>query len=165
MGTSRTLFVILLLCGATLQPGSSARAQTGSAQHLEDYLKTLRGDLVARRDSALVALVQLSEAQAKTFWPLRDAYDAEALKLSDRRVALTTEFAGTQGALTAEKARAFADRMFELESERIALRRKYFDKMAADVSPVAAVQFLQLQRQFETMLDVKAAAVVPLAGE
>jgi hypothetical protein len=56
-------------------------------------------------------------------------------------------------------------RSLKLDEDRNALRRKYFDVMSEKVSPLAAGQFLQLERQFETMMDFKVQSVVPLAGE
>jgi len=54
--------------------------------------------------------------------------------------------------------------MFSLDEQRAALHKKYFDLMVERVNPVVAAQFLQLQRQFETMGDLKLATYVPLAG-
>ena len=56
-------------------------------------------------------------------------------------------------------------RSIKLDEDRNALRRKYFDLMAEKVSVLVAGQFLQLERQFETLMDVQTQAIVPLAGE
>jgi hypothetical protein len=37
--------------------------------------------------------------------------------------------------------------------------------MSEKVSVLVAGQFLQLERQFETLMDVQTQAIVPLAGE
>ena len=65
----------------------------------------------------------------------------------------------------AEQAKDLGARSLKVDDERNALRRKYFDLMSQKVSPLAAGQFLQLERQFETMMDLKVQSVVPLAGE
>jgi len=147
------------LGGATLQ----AQAPAGQAQSLEELFKVTRGELKARRDSALSTLVQLEGEESKKFRPLVQEYDAEMAKLGEARLALMTEFGKASDKLTPDQARSFADRFFKLEDERSAVRRKYYDRIAQEISPVVAVQFMQLQRQFETMGDLKLASVAPLA--
>ena len=122
-----------------------------------------RGDLMARRDSALDTLLHLDADGTKKFRPLKESYDAEMKKIAEQRLALMKEFMAAHDKLTAQTAKQMADRAFQLEDARNAVRRKYFERMSAEVSPVAAVQFLQLQRQFETMADLKAATNTPLA--
>lgn len=139
--------------------------QGGGTDTLEQYFKITRGELTQKRDSALDALIHLAPEQAKKFRSIRDAYDAELKTWAEQRVTLMKDFAKVQDKLTAESAKAMADRLFKLEEDRNVLRRKYFDRVSAEISPVVAVQFMQLQRQFETMGDLKAATLVPLATQ
>ena len=44
------------------------------------------------------------------------------------------------------------------------LHRAYFRQISEEISPVVAVQFIQIQNRFETMADVKAATYTPIAG-
>ena len=119
MTSVRWLPVLLLVSLATAVP--TRAADKTEAQMLDEHLQVVRGDIVAKRDSAIKTLVQVDEQHAAAFRTLREQYDA--------------------------------------------LLRKYFDLMAAQVSPVAAGQFLQIERQFETMADLKVATAMPLAGE
>jgi hypothetical protein len=158
----------LLVLGAALawiqvQPAGAGEEPTVEVQTLEEYFKVVRDDLVLRRDSALRALIQVGEDEAETFWALQKAYDEEAAKLGEKRKTLMREYWKDHNNLTAEQANDLADRSFLLDDERNALRRKYFERISADVSPIVAVQFLQLQRQFETMADLKIATYAPLA--
>lgn len=162
---ARTLLVSVSLLVAMTVGGVPLRAQApaGQAQSLEELFKVTRGELKARRDSALQTLVQLEGAEAKKFAPIVHEYDAEMTKIGEARLALMTEFGKVSDKLTPDQARSFADRLFKLDDERTALRRKYYERIAQEISPVVAVQFTQLERQFETMGDLKAASVAPLA--
>jgi len=156
-GTALALFSV-----QPAQAGEQAQTQTQD-QLLEEYFEVLRGDLTMRRDSALRALIQLKEGEAEPFWALQKAYDAELSEIGEKRLELARKYAAHHDKLTAEQATGLAQKFLALDDERNALRRKYFDKIAADVSPIVAVQFLQLQRQFETMADLKVATNAPLA--
>jgi hypothetical protein len=133
------------------------------AQAIEELVKATRGDLRKRRDSAVNTLVTLEGDQAKRFRPLQRAYDEELRAILDERLEIAKEFVEIHNKLTPETARPIAERFFKAEEARLALHRKYFQKMSDEVSVVAAIQFLQLQSQFETMYDMQVASAAPLA--
>jgi hypothetical protein len=160
----KSLMFSLLLLGAVLVASQSARAAEPPAQSLEDHLKATREDIRARRESAIRTLVSLDEAQAKVFWPLKSQYDAELKTNGEAREALLREYAKVYQKITPSQAQALGVRSLKLDEDRNALRRKYFDLMSEKVSPVAAAQFLQIERQHETMMDLEVQKIVPLAG-
>jgi hypothetical protein len=135
-----------------------------SDKQLEESLSVVRGDIMARRDAAMQAIIQLDEKQAKPFRALKSEYDAELKKLSESRRALLKEYVAVHTGLTAEKATDLALRSLALDDQRNALRKTYFERMSKELSPVIAGQFLQLERQFETMADLKIATIMPVAG-
>jgi hypothetical protein len=51
---------------------------------------------------------------------------------------------------------------FDVESQRLALLRKYHDKIAAALSPVRAVQFTQIEHRMGTVVDLIIASDLPL---
>ena len=158
------LVALLALAALTVAPQAYAQAQAkAQSETLDEYVKTIRQDLSQRRDSTLQAVMQLTEEEAKTFWPLKEKYDAEMDKLQDQRRELLREWGEIYNELEPAKANSLAERFFALDARRNELHRKYFYLMSADVSVVDAVQFLQLNSQFETMGDVKLATYVPLA--
>jgi hypothetical protein len=161
MRTVRWLPLLLLSSVA----GFAHAADKTETQMLDEHLQVVRGDIAAKRDSAIKTLVQVDEQHAAEFRTLKEQYDAELKKLSEARQALIREFVSGRKTLTPEKARDLATRSLDLDDKRNALRRKYFDLMATQVSPVAAAQFLQVERQFETMADLKVATAMPLVGE
>jgi hypothetical protein len=162
---SKLLPISALLVGTALALSRPLLAADPAAQALKDQYRAVRGDVIAKRDSALQTLIKLDEGQAKAFWPLKAQYDAELKKIGEAREALLKEYAKVYKAPSPAQATDLATRSLKLDDDRNALRRKYFDLMSEKVSPLAAGQFLQLERQFETMMDFKAQAIIPLAGE
>lgn len=164
---SKRLFPSTLVIGGLLVLAPTARGQEpkdATSSHLEDHLKLVRGDLVQRRESALRTLIKVDESQAKVLWPLKDQYDTELKALAASREAVLREYAKAHKSLTPEVAKDLATRSLKLDEDRNNLRKKYFDLMSQKVSVIAAAQFLQLERQYETMMDLKVQSVVPLAG-
>ena len=144
-------------------PGLAGQPAEANKKVLEDYFRTIGTDLAARRDSAMSTLLQLNKEEAKVFWPMKKAYDKELNKLFDARFELLRDFDAVHDKLTATTANELADRSLALDNQRTELHRKYFKLMSEKISPVVAVQYLQLQGQFETMADMKIATHVPLA--
>jgi predicted ATP-dependent endonuclease of OLD family len=149
-----------LLALALVVPATPVVADEG----LDSLIQTLRSDLGQRRDSALSTLVELNGDKKKAFWDLTKAYDEEHRKITEQRVALIKEWGKIYTDLTPEQARDIVERAFDLNDARTELKRKYFRKIADEVSAVAAAQFVQLQTQFEVMADAKLSVNVPLAG-
>lgn len=161
---SRRLIFAALLVGAALASVLPAMAADPMAKQLEQQIDAMRGDVMDRRESALKTLIPLDGEQATAFWPLKAQYDEELRTNGKAREALLREYAKVHKAITPEQAKDLGARSLKLDEDRNALRRKYFDLMSEKVSPVAAAQFLQLERQFETMMDFKVQSIVPLAG-
>ena len=152
--------VALLVLGATAVP-----AQDDEMKALEQMFQVAKGELTGKRDSALKTLVELDGEKEKAFWALVQQYDQEMGQQRQQRRAVIEEFVAAHDKLTAEQAEKLADRALDLDNARNEVRRKYFKRMAKEVSPVAAAQFLQRQGQFETMGDLKLASAMPLAAE
>jgi hypothetical protein len=108
-------------------------------------------------------LLDMSPEQIKVFRPLQQSYDRDLKALGKKQQALTKEFGKIFDKLTAETAAGIAEKFFELEGERLALQQKYFKQISDEVSPVVAVQFTQLQRRFETEIDMERMKYSPLA--
>jgi hypothetical protein len=98
------------------------------------------------------------------FWPITKEYDKEMKALREQRLDMLKSFTAVRDKLTPETANQLAERALSLADQRNEVRRKYFKIMSDKVSPTAAMQFLQLESQFETMADLKLATAVPLAG-
>lgn len=168
MTRSRWHSLSTILVASTLAlslPAQAAGPQDPANQALEDHLKAARGDIYQRRDSAVRTLIKLEGDQAKTFAQLVAQYDEELKKIGAARGALLREYVNVYRNPTPDQAKDMALRSIKLDDDRNALRRKYFDLMAEKVSVLAAGQFLQLERQFETLMDVQTQSIVPLAGE
>ena len=162
-GTPRNTFLILGLVLACALPAAAEQPAEANKQVLEQYFAAIGADLAAKRDSAISTLIELTPEETQLFWPIKKAYDAEFRKLLDARFELLGEFDAVHDKLTAETAAALAERALKLDEQRTDLHRRYFKKMSDEISPVVAVQYLQLQSQFETMADIKIATHVPLA--
>ena len=147
---------LTLLVAGTVPP-VAAQSSTPKA-----YLELLRSDVRTSRVEILTEALLLTEPQADAFWPVFREYDTELSKLGDRRIAMIKAFAETYGSITDEQATQFAKDWFAVHSDRLKLRKKYFDKVSKAVSPLVAAQFIQVENVVGMLIDIQIAAELPL---
>lgn len=141
---------------------AAAQAQS-DAQALEDHMRKVRSKVAQKRDSALKVLLEMTDEQAKAFWPLQKQYDKELKELWKVDRELTKDFNKVYKNMTTESAAEIGKRFFDLERDRLALQEKYLKLMSDQVSPVIATLFIQLERRFETELEMERMKYSPLA--
>lgn len=157
----------LLSLGVTLLIPVSALVAappaTSDAQALEDHMRQVRSDLVRKRESAFQTLLTLDEAQSKTFRSLVKSYDDEAQALGRKDWELLREFGQAFDRLDPATAEKIAERSFANQRAWLDMQQKYFKQIAEQVSPVVAVQFLQLERRYEAQAITERMKYTPLA--
>lgn len=160
----KTLPAILILLALSTPAFVVAQAPHASdTEALESHMRTVRKDIARKRESAFRSLLVMTEEQERAFWPLQKAYDKELGKLSRTQWRLIHEFGESFDELDADSAQRFAERFFALEREWNDLHQEYFGLMAEQVSPVIAVQFVQLERRFEAQALIERMKYTPLA--
>ncbi len=122
----------------------------------------LRANLRADMAELIGDSMELTEDEAKLFWPIYRHYERDRRALGDRRISLLEEFGASQETMTNDKAAAFTERSFALEEDTLKLRRKYYDQMSHALSATIATRFMQVERQITGLIDVQIASQVPL---
>ena len=126
------------------------------------YLELLRGDVRAEKIEILTAALDLTEAQSQAFWPIYRQYDTELAAIGDKRITMVKQFVATYDVMTDEEAGTFARKWMALQKERMALREKYFGKIAKATSNKIAARFLQVENAIGMLIDLEIAAEAPL---
>ncbi len=154
MGILFVLFALAVSSVALAQEGTVGR---------KDALETTRADLQAKRKAKVEANLNLTESEAKAFWPLYDEYQAEVVKIGDRRAALVTEFARDYEKLGDDQAKKMITESLDITEDALALRRATLKKMEGVLPPQKLARFLQIENKFDAQVDYELAKMVPLA--
>ncbi len=152
---SRAALAVVVL-GGVLVSYSSAYGQ------IDSYVELLRSDIRLQKQAVLTEVMQFSDEQAAVFWPIYREYDLERSKIGDQRLALIKEFAANYETMTDEKAMDIAARSFQLEEDRVKLRKKYFGTVQKALDPIIAAKFVQVERAIDALIDVQLASELPL---
>jgi len=158
--------IMLLLAGGFGLHGQSGGDQASDASkslNLTAYAELLRSDVRAEKVAILTEVMGFTEDEDAKFWPIYREYDSEMAKLGDQRVALIADYARQYSTLTDAAADNLASRALELESQRQAVKAKYFEKVKTALSPRTALRYLQVEQQLLLLIDLQISASLPIA--
>jgi hypothetical protein len=147
-------FLITVAGIAALGAAMQAPAQTPNAV---DEAEVLISQIQTDKRKVVLQTLALTDAQVAAFTPIYDQYQVEMKALFERQAAVLDKFAANFGAMTDEAARSILKESLSIRDDRNALMRKYakkFDKV---------LQWAQVENKLNTLLDMQAAAVVPIA--
>ena len=152
--------VTLVLVGLVMVMVSvfTVAAQEKPADNMQIVLEKVRADkklLVAEN-------VQLTEAEAKAFWPVYDQYQDELFLLRSRTVKLINDFAGAYEKMSNETAKKLMDEYMTIESLGPKLRQTYLPKFRKVLPEVKVVRYYQIENKIQAALFYELAANIPL---
>lgn len=155
---NRVLIVVGIL-GAILMAGAPAIAQEKPADNMEIVLEKIRADkklLVAEN-------LQLTEAEAKGFWPVYGRYQDELFLLRARLVKLIKDYTEAYDQMTNDTAKKLLDEYMTIEALGLKLRQAYLPKFRAVLPEVKVVRYYQMENKIHAALAYEIGAKIPLA--
>lgn len=152
--------LIMLVSSVTF----AALAQEPASTNME----ILRAKMQADKKLLVASAMKLSDAQAKAFWPIYDAHQAELDKINARIGQLITRYAEAynagEGALTADQAKKLIDESFVLDADELKLRKATAAKVSKALSPAYAARYVQIENKIRAVIRYELASKIPLAG-
>jgi hypothetical protein len=149
---------IFCTCGAARPAAAQTNSSSAKTQRQLD-IAAARAD----RKAIVGANMNLTEAQAKAFWPLYDAYEAKMDKLDDRHAAEVKAFAQHYQTLTDEDATKKLDEVIAIKQERLDVQKQFIPKFRAAISSINTTRFFQIDNKLAAMIQCDIAQIVPLA--
>jgi hypothetical protein len=130
--------------------------------NLRAYAELLRSDIRAQKSAILTELMEFTEGDDAKFWPIYREYEAELVKINDRRLALIKEYAANFAKMTDDVADRLARGALDVEGRRNDLKLRYYERFKSALGAKSAARFLQVENQMLLLLDLQIAASLPL---
>jgi len=143
-------------------PAVALPREEARERNLSAYIELLRSDLRTQKVAVITELMQLTEAEDKVFWPIYREYEHETSRLNDDRLAAIETYAKVYDKLTPGTANELAVKSLDIEARRTAVKKAYYTKLAAAVSPMTAAKALQIENQIQLIVDLQVAASLPV---
>jgi hypothetical protein len=133
----------------------------GSAELAQN--QALIKELQTEKRQVMLDTLKLTPEQSAKFMPIYDEYQAEMKKLMTEGSNLRNRlFVADFGGMTDVESKAIMKDMFRLRSDRIDLLEKYAGKLDRQLPATKVFQFVQVENKIQALLDVAAAASIPI---
>ena len=152
--------VTLVLVGAIVVMAwvCAAAAQDKAADNMQIVLEKIKADkklLVAEN-------MQLTDAEAKAFWPVYEQYQSELFLLRTRLVKLIQDYVGAYEKMTNETAKRLLDESMTIESLGFKLRKAYLPKFRKALPDIKVGRYYQIENKINAALMYELAQNIPL---
>ena len=137
-------------------------AAPAQESNIDSDIQVLRSNIRAQKTKLVSDNMNLTDAEAKAFWPVYRDYETELGKLNDKKVSLINEYAHTYDHMTDAEAKSLTERNLTLEKQKLDLKEVYFNRLAKAVSPKTAARFLQVDNRIDLLLTVQLASAIPM---
>jgi len=156
--TGQGLFIlamaILLLVGVT----AITAAQNQPADNMQVLLEKIKADkrLIVSEN------MELTETEAKAFWPVYDAYQNELFLIRTRMAKLIKDYADAYEKMTNAAAKNLMNESMAIEALGLKLRQAYLPKFRKVLPETKVVRYYQIENKLYALLLYELAGKIPM---
>jgi hypothetical protein len=156
MNKTLTLMATVML----LTFASSGLAQDEPA----DNMQILRDKIRADKKFVVATNMELTESEAKNFWPIYDEYQKDLQNINRRIVAVLESYAADfkSESLTDDKAKKLIDEALAIEQAEANLKSTYAPKLSKALPVRKVARYLQIENKIRAVVKYDLAQGVPL---
>jgi len=127
-----------------------------------DTMEALRNALKADKKAYIEQYMQLTQTEAKEFWPYYNTYQFDLQKINDRLIKLIDDYAKNYNNLSDEDATKMVDEYLAIEREQLKLKELYFRTLRKTLPVKKVARYLQMENKMRALVQYELAARVPL---
>jgi len=150
--------VTLILMGLVMVWASLAAAQDKPADNMLLVVEKIRAD----KKLFIAENMQLTEDEAKAFWPVYERYQDELFLLRARTIRLINDYAEAYKEMTNDTAKILLDEYMTIETLGLKLRQTYLPRFREVLADVKVVRYYQIENKINAALTYELGANIPL---
>jgi hypothetical protein len=164
-GSTLKTIIYALLVAVACAAGPACAKDKPAAKKVADDMSVLREQLKGDKKKIVTANLELTEAEAKDFWPLYEEYQKELHKINDRLAMVIVGYAKEYKAksLTDDKAMKLLDEAFAIEEAEVKAKRAMVPRLAKVLPGRKVARYLQIENKIRALVKYEIASEVPLA--
>lgn len=150
----------LLILAATLALPAFAEDENAPASNMD----ILRDKVVADKKFVVANNMKLTEAEAKAFWPIYDAYQQDLHQINERLAKVINDYAlaYNKGALLDDTAKKLLDEAIAVEQAEVKLKQSYVPKLSKVLPGVKVARYMQIENKIRAIVRYELASAIPL---
>ncbi len=152
--------LVMVILAAVVTIAAAALAQEKPADSMQIVLEKTRAD----KKLFVAENMELTEAEAKAFWPVYEQYQDELFLLRARTVKLIKDYADAYEKMTNNTAKKLLDEYMTIETLGPKLRQAYLPKFRKVLPEVKVVRYYQIENKIQAGVIYELARNIPLIG-
>jgi hypothetical protein len=154
----RRSFMIILLMLLLALSGLPALAEDKPA----DNMPIVREKVKADKKLFVAEVMDLTESEARAFWPIYDNYQKGLEKIYDRTMMMIREYASKHKSMTNEVAKRLMTQLLAIEADNHNLKESYLPLFRDALKDIKALRYYQLENKIGAAISYDAANNIPL---
>jgi hypothetical protein len=129
-----------------------------------DNMQILRDKLKADKKLLVASNMELTESEAKGFWPIYDQYQKELQKINQRMAKVLESYAddNRRKSLTDDKAKKLIDEAVSVEQAEANIKSTFAPKLSKVLPVKKVARYLQIENKIRAVVRYDLAQGVPL---
>lgn len=148
------------------EKSAAAAAAAPAAEAPADNTEIFAEKLKADKKALVAGNMQLTESEAKAFWPIYSEYQAALDEQNKRLGKVVAEYADNyrKGTLTDDVVTRLIADMLAAEQGEVDLRKTFAPKLTKALPPAKALRYLQIENKVRSVVRAQLAQRIPLVG-
>lgn len=150
----------VIMCALVLAVNPIAAQQKASSTNMD----ILRDKIKADKKLLVADNLQLTDREAKGFWPVYEAYQKDLQKINERLAKTISAYAEgyNKDTITDAQATKLISDAIGVEESEAKLRRTYADKLAKVLPGKKVARYLQIESKVRALVRFELASQIPL---
>lgn len=127
-----------------------------------DNMQILKEKLKADKKLLVAQNMQLTDAEAKKFWPIYEQYQDELFILRMRSLQLINNYVEKYESMTNEAAKKLLDEYLTIEGLRQKVRQAYLPKFRKILPEKKVARYYQIENKISAVVNYELATQIPL---
>jgi hypothetical protein len=140
----------------------SASKNQGAAASAE--MEILRQKLKSDKKLIVAENMDLTDDEAKKFWPIYDDYQKDLQKINQRIADLVVKYASEseKGPISDDLSKKLVADSLDIEKSETDMKRAYVGKLAKAIPPYKVARYAQIENKIRALVKYELAVEIPL---
>ena len=126
-----------------------------------DSMELLREKARADKKLVVASMLDLTEGEARVFWPVYNAYQSDMVSHYDRLMKLLDAYGESYQAMTDDKATALLRDYLALEAAHVALLKAYVPRFQKVLPARKVARLYQVENKLRALVNYELARTIP----
>ena len=157
------LFAVATLVAMPASAQTKPAAKPAAGPTSSD-MEILRQKIKADKKLVVSANMELTEKEAKGFWPVYDSYQKELQAINERLGKLIVAYAEAynKGPVSNETAKKLMNDYIAIEESETKLKRSYMPRLEKAIPAMKVARYLQIESKIRAVVRYDLASQIPL---